>query len=74
MVKTAEQIAAQEIFTVAAAVLYLKSIGLEDATPWSINQKIREGKLRTIRVGRKFKVFKADLHAMVEKSATRARA
>ena len=37
------ELAEQQIFTVDTAVLYLKSIGLEDATPWSIHQKLGKG-------------------------------
>jgi excisionase family DNA binding protein len=60
------------IFTIAAAVDYLKKIGVEDVTEWTLHQKIREGKLPALRIGRKHKVSKDDLIAML-KSLRRAR-
>jgi hypothetical protein len=71
MGQTQKQLAEQEYFTVAAAVLYLKGIGLDDVTEWSLHQRIRQGKLPHLQVGRKFKVAKSDLHSMLEKSKRR---
>jgi hypothetical protein len=68
-----EQPSEQEVFTVAAAVVFLKGIGVEDATPWAIHQRIREGKLRNVGIGRKHKVMKEDLLAML-KNGRKARA
>ncbi len=68
MGQTAKQLAEQEYFTVGAAVLYLKSIGLEDVTEWTLYQRIRQGKLPRLMFGRKFKVSKASLHALLEKT------
>jgi hypothetical protein len=62
----AEQIAKQEFFTIPDAVIFLRSLGIDDVTEWAIHEKIREGKLPRVPFGRRFKVAKDDLLAMLK--------
>jgi hypothetical protein len=69
----AETVETPKYFNIADAAAYLKSIGIDAATPWYVASLIRRGKLPRTRAGRKFYVSKTALNGLLAKNELRVR-